>query len=177
MELRRVKAHHGDAEKGIAQIGARLAPSAGGVTGEIVLMRRAQEIPLPKMSQLALAATLVIVTVFLGFNTIFAVDSIDGLTQRTVLTQSFVGLVLLPLLSCNPHSIILAAKDEMPTSFAISISSSVQLLLGMLPLAVIIGWFRHNDQMTLHFDGFQVVSLAISIFILKYIISHGRSHW
>ena len=174
---RRFKAHHGDAEKGVAQIGAGLAASAGGTIGRNVVTRRAQEIPLPKLSQLALAATLVIVTVFLGFNTTFAVDSIDGLTQRTVLTQNFVGLVLLPLLSCNPHSIILAAKDELPTSFEISISSSIQVLLGILPLAVIIGWFRHNDSMILLFDGFQVVSLAVSIMILKYITDHGKTNW
>ena len=176
-ESRRVKAHHGDAEKGVAQIGAGLAASAGGTIGRNVVTRRAQEIPLPKMSQLALAATLVIVTVFLGFNTTFAVDSIDGLTQRTPLTQNFVGLVLLPLLSCNPHSIVLAAKDEMPTSFAISISSSIQVLLGILPLAVIISWFRHNDSMILLFDEFQVVSLAVSIMILKYITDHGKTNW
>ncbi|CAD6578898.1 MAG: hypothetical protein ASARMPREDX12_009011 [Alectoria sarmentosa] len=176
-ELRKVKAHHGDAEKGIAQIGASLAASAGGATGENVLMRRAQEIPLPKMSQPALASTLIIVTTFLGFNTTFAVDSIDGLTQRTVLTQNFVGLVLLPLLGCNPHSVILAAKDEMPTSFAISISSSIQLLLGILPLAVIIGWIRHDDSMTLLFNGFQVVSLAVSILVLKYMTDDGKSNW
>ena len=176
-KIRRVKAHHGDAEKGIPQIDTGLAASAGGATGENVLARRAQEVPLPKMSQLGLATTLVIVTVFLGFNTTFAVASIDGLTQRTVLTQNFVGLVLLPLLSCNPHSIILAAKDEMPTSYAITISSSIQLLLGILPLAVIIGWFRHNDNMTLLFDGFQVVSLAVSIMTLKYITDHGKTNW
>ena len=176
-ELRRVKVHNGDAEKGIAQIDTGLAASAGGTIRENFVTRRAQEIPLPKLSQLALAATLVIVTVFLGFNTTFAVDSIDGLTQRTALTQNFVGLVLLPLSSCNPHSIILAAKDEMPTSFAISISSSIQVLLGILPLAVIIGWFRHNDSMILLFDGFQVVSLAVSIMILKYITDHGKTNW
>ena len=176
-ELRRVRAHHGDDVEEFVQIAAGLAETLGGAIGETVVTRRAQEIPLPKMSQLALAATLVIVTVFLGFNTTFAVDSIDGLTQRTALTQNFVGLVFLPLLSCNPHSIILAAKDEMPTSFAISISSSIQVLLGILPLAVIIGWFRHNDSMILLFDGFQVVSLAVSIMILKYITDHGRTNW
>ena len=175
--LRRVKAHHGDAEKGIAQMGASLAASAGGATGQNMLMRRAQEIPLPKMSQPALASTLIIVTVFLGFNTTFAVDSIDGLTQRTILTQNFIGLVLLPLLGCNPHSIILAAKDEMPTSFAISFSSSIQLLLGILPLAVIIGWIRHDDSMNLLFDGFQIVSLAVSILLLKYMTDDGKSNW
>lgn len=61
------------------------------------------------MSQLALASTLIIVTVLLGFNTTFSVDNIDGLTQRIVLTQNFVHLVLLPLLGCNPHSVIPAA--------------------------------------------------------------------
>ena len=173
----RVKAHRGDAENGLARIGANLAASAGGATGGNVLLRRTQEIPLPKMSQPALASALIIVTVLLGFNTTFAVDSIDGLTQKTVLTQSFVGLVLLPLLGRNPHSIILAAKDEMPTSFAISISSSIQILLGILPLAVIIGWIRNDDTMTLLFDESQVVSLAVSILVLKYMTDHGKSHW
>lgn len=176
-EQRRVRIHRGDAEEGIARLGASLAASAGGATGKNVLMRRSQENPLPKMSQPALASTLIIVTVFLGFNTTFAVDSIDGLTQRTVLTQSFVGLVLLPLLGCNPHSIIFAVKDEMPNSFAISISSSIQLLLGILPLAVIIGWIRHDDDMTFLFDGFQVVSLAVSVLVLKYMTDDGKSNW
>ena len=176
-QVRRVKAHHGDAGQGIAQIGANLAASAGGATGQNVVLRRAQQIPLPKMSQPALASALIVVTVFLGFNSTFAVDSIDGLTQRTVLTQNFIGLILLPLLGCNPHAIILAAKDEMPTSFAISISSSIQLLLGILPLAVIIGWVRHEESMTLVFDTFQVVSLAVSILILKYMTDDGKSNW
>lgn len=170
-ELRRVKARRGDAEKDIVHIGANLTASTGGAIGN------AQEIPLLKMSQPALASTLIIVTVFLGFNTTFAVDSIDGLTQRTVLTQNFIGLVLLPLLGCNPHSVILAVKDEMPTSFAISISSSIQLLLGILPLAVIIGWIRHDDTMTLLFDWFQVVSFAVSILVLKYMTDRGKSNW
>ena len=175
--VRRAKAHHGDALKGIAQIGANLAASAGGATGLNVVLRRAQEIPLPKMSQPALTSALIVITVFLGFNSTFAVDSIDGLTQRTVLTQNFIGLILLPLLGCNPRAIILAAKDEMPTSFAISISSSIQLLLGILPLAVIIGWVRHEESMNLVFDTFQVVSLAVSILILKYMTDDGKSNW
>lgn len=108
----------------MAKIGAMMAASAGGATGENVLMRRAQDNPLPKMSQPALAFTLIIITVCLGFNTTFAVGSIDGLTPKTVLTQDFIGLILLPLLGCNSHSVILAAKDEMPTSFAITLTAA-----------------------------------------------------
>ena len=176
-QSRRFRVQHGDAFDGIVQMNADLMAIAGGAIRQNVVMRRAQEIPLPTMSQPALALAPIIVTVLLGFNGTFAVDSIDGLTQTTVLTQNFVGLILLPLLGCNPHAIILAAKDEMPTSFGISISSSIQVLLGILPLAVIIGWLRHEENMTLVFDTFQVVSLAVSIMVLKYMTDHGKSTW
>ena len=66
--------------------------------------------------------------------------------------------------------------DEMPTSFTISISSSLQILLGILPLAVTIGWILQDNQMTLLF-GFQVVSLAVSILVLKYMTDDGKSNW
>ena len=64
----------------------------------------------------------------------------------------------------------------MPTSFAISISSSIQILLGILPLAVTIGWILQDNQMTLLFR-FQVVSLAVSILVLKYMTDDGKSNW
>lgn len=73
------------------------------------------------MSQSALTSTLIIITVCLGFSTTFAVDSIDRLTLKIVVTQDFIGLILLPLLGCNSHSIILAAEEEMLSSFAITL--------------------------------------------------------
>ena len=171
------KSHTGDAEKGLADVGAALALSSGGQTLQHMNWRRNERIPLPRMSSMALAVILTINTVILGFCTTFAVDSIDGLTQKTVLTQDFVGLILLPLLSCNVHAITLAIEDEMPQSFAISISSSVQLLLCILPLAVIVAWIRSDPTMNLLFDNFQVISLAISVMILRYITDDGRSNW
>ena len=178
---RGLRVHTGDAEKGIVQAGAGTAAFAGDIIGGVVerdmLFRRVQRVHPPKMSLISIATTLVIDTVLLGFCTTFAVDSIDGLTQKTALTQSFTGLVLLPLLGCNLHAIKLATKDEMPQSFAISVGSSIQLLLGILPLAVIIAWIRQDSAMTLLFEGFQVISLAVSVLILKSITDVGKSNW
>ena len=124
-----------------------------------------------------LVLILIIDTVLLGFCTTFAVDSIDGLTQKTMLTQDFVGLILLPLLSCNLHAIKLARDDEMTQSFAISVSSSMQLLLCILPLAVIIAWIRRDPSMNFLLDLFHVNSLAVSVMILRYLTDHGKSNW
>lgn len=167
----------GDTMKNFALIGGTLAATAGGRVSAENPMREPEPIDLPKMSWWTLSLTLVIDTIFLGFCATFAVDSIDGLTQRTVLTQNFVGLILLPLLGCNIHAIKLAMKDEMPRSFSITIGSSIQILSCILPVAVIIGWIRDDPTMNLIFDGFQVVSFAISLMILKYIVNDGKSNW
>ena len=97
--MRRVKAHHGDALKGIAQIGENLAASAGGATGQNCGLETGSGDH--SAENVAASSDVRIhrcLTVFLGFNSTFAVDSIDGLTKRTVLTQNLIGLVFLPLL-------------------------------------------------------------------------------
>ena len=174
---REVQSGDGDATRGIATMGATMAASAGGTINRTVAMRQIQHIPLPKISSRALVITLILDTILLGFCTTFAVDSIDGLTQKTILTQNFIGLILLPILSCNLHAIRLAIRNKMADSFAINVGSSIQLLLCILPLAVIIDWIRNDSLMTLVFDNFQVVSLIFSTMILKYITDDGKSNW
>ena len=158
-------------------MGAGIGSSAGGAATQEIPLREPTVISSPNLSKWWLAVMTVVVTILLAFCTTFAVDSIDGLTQKTVLSQSFIGLVLLPLLGCNVHAITLARKDQMPQSFEITINSSIQLLLGILPLAVLVDWARNDSSMTLLFNGFQVVSLAVSILILRYIIGAGKTHW
>jgi len=157
---------------------ANLVASVGGAIVEVSSIREPEEETIsPHISVSTLALTLIVDTTFLGFGVAFAVESIDGLTQQTSLTRNFVGLILLPLLGCNIHAIKLAMKDEMPHSFSITIGSSIQFLLCILPLAVIIGWVRDDPTMTLLFDEFQVVSLVIGLMVLRYITDDGKSNW
>lgn len=160
-----------------ATIGASLSASLGGAVAQEVHFQEPDEEGLPTLSGRALIFTLCIDVALLGVCTSFMVDSVDGLTQKTLLSQSFVGIILLPLLSCNLHAITLAKKDKLQQSFELTINNSVQVLLFILPLAVMIGWMRGDPSMTLLFDGPQVMSLGLAILILKNITQAGESHW
>ena len=134
--------------------------------------------PLASFSWIALVLMVAVDAALLGFSTTFVCDSIDNLTQSNFdLSRTFIGLVLLPIVSCNPHAITLARRDQMLQNFAISISGSVQLLLLVLPFTVLIGWTLGNPDMALSFDGFQVICLFTSIMSLKYVTAGGKSNW
>ena len=134
--------------------------------------------PLGSFSWIALILMVAVDAALLGFSTTFVCDSIDNLTQSSLgLSRTFIGLILLPIVSCNPHAITLARRDQMLQSFAISISGSVQLLLLVLPSTVLVGCMLRNPDMALSFDGFQVACLFISIVSLKYVTAGGKSNW
>ena len=105
-------------------------------------------------------------TVLLGFSTAFVCDSIDNLNQSNFgLSKEFIGLILLPAVGCNPHTITLARRDQMLQSFAISISGSAQLLLLVFPFTILVGWMTGNPNMTLAIDGFQLACLFFPSYV------------
>ena len=175
--LRRRTWQKGYAYRAMAAIGAVLSASGGGVTAQRSQYQEPDEEGLPNLSVRGLVLTLCIAVGLLGVCTSFMVDSVDGLTQRTLLSQSFVGIILLPLLSCNLHAITLAKQDKLQQSLGLTIHNNVQILLFILPLAVMIGWMRGDSSMTLLFDGIQVISLGMSVLTLKAITQKGTSHW
>lgn len=62
-------------------------------------------------------------------------------------------------------------------SFAISISSTAQLLLLLvLPCTVLEGWMLGDPKMTLSFDGFGVACTFFAIISLKYSTAGGKSN-
>lgn len=136
---------------------------------------------LSNVSMRALISILVLDIAFLGFCATFMSDSLDHLTTATgVLSQTFISMILLPLLSINLHAITLARRDEMSQSFAISISSSIQLLLCVLPLAVILDWMIRGSSagtMVFAFRTLQIAFLLLSLLCLKAITQDGRSNW
>ena len=135
---------------------------------------------LPRLSTRSLIVALVLDVTFLGFNVTFATD-IDAVMQEPWVAQhlsrNFIGLVIFPIIGCNPHAITLALRNQLSYSFAISISSSAQLLNLVLPLCVIVGWILGNPNMTLMLDGFQVVTLFVSLLCLLYATGQGSSFW
>ncbi|KAI9871458.1 MAG: hypothetical protein M1830_002887 [Pleopsidium flavum] len=181
VEPRRVETRpveRGFTVKAIALMGARVAASPGGANAQAVSVCVPEdERPLPGLSSGMLATTLIIVTTLLGFCTAFAVDSVDGLTQKTGISQSFVGLILLPLLSNNMYAVKVARQGRLDLSLRITIDNGLQISLLVISLVILVGWIMDIEEMTLLFDKFQIAVTFLSILVLNYIIAQHNSNW
>ena len=132
-----------------------------------------------RLSTLSLVVTLITGTAFVGVCSTFALDRLDQITDPCTghISVNFVGLILLPFLSCNVDAIYLAIEDHLDYSFGITIGTSVQVLAFILPLTVLVGWMSGNDGMTLNSDGFQLAVLFMIAIMLKFNTRSGTIYW
>ena len=151
------------------------AGTVGGIVGGAV--KHIVEKEEPQLTTWTAIGTILISTVLIAFNTQFATKSINGLLDQAGLTTTFVGLVILPLLSNDPTTLIIAYKDRMDLSLELTMGKCMQTALMVVPLVVIIGWGMGVEDMTLQFNGFEVASLFASILIVNYIVQNGWSTW
>jgi Ca2+:H+ antiporter len=115
-------------------------------------------------------------TVFVGFNTYFAVNSLEGLLNTTNLTTSFVGIVLLPIFTNDPEPIQAAYKGDMDLCLQTTVGKCIQTTMFVIPLVVIIGWGMKIDEMTLFFNGFDVTALFASALYITFLTNNGKSN-
>lgn len=97
------------------------------------------------------------------------------------------GLILLPIVgNAAEHAtaVTVACKDKMDLAIGVAVGSSMQIALLVLPLIIVIGWGMGqsccrgeesrpiansclgNDDMTLYFDGFQVILLFVAVLLV-----------
>ena len=122
-------------------------------------------------------AIMTIATVLLAFNTDFATNSINGLLTEAGLPDVFVGLVILPLLSCDLLSVKMAMDDQMDASIALTLEKCMQTALLIVLLIVLLAWMMDIPGMTLEFNEFLVVTLFAAIIIVTYVVQEGKSNW
>jgi Ca2+:H+ antiporter len=124
-------------------------------------------------------ATLVFVATIVGLY--FCIDStvgsISALTERTSLSQTFVGLILLPIPNCDFAPVSLAIDDHAEQTMKYTVGRSIQTALLVEPLAVLTAWWMRVQGLTLAFDGFEVVSLFTTILLLNFLIVDAKVHW
>ena len=175
---RRVKVQEGDATKGLAQMGAVASVSMGGANtkAHFADWDSKDEEDQPQISVAVAICVIIISTTLVAFNTQFATDSIQALTETTAVSQTFVGIFLLPLLSNDVTTIFVATKDRMDLCLALTVGKSLQTALLVTPLIVIVAWWIHVG-LTLVFSGFEVAALFASTIIVNSLIADGRSNW
>ncbi|KAL1872993.1 hypothetical protein Daus18300_004134 [Diaporthe australafricana] len=121
--------------------------------------------------------TFLATTVLLYFCVDYTINSIDALTSGSELSLTFVGLILLPILNCDFTPIISAMHDDMNATMDYTVGRSIQTALLVTPFTVLLAWWLDIEDVTLVFDGFEVVSLFATVLLLNLIISEGKNNW
>lgn len=175
----------GEAMKGIATIGAASgAATAGGKINQEQLVQEApEEEELPQLTIVGALLTLTIATVFIALCAEYMVSAIGAVTgEGSGVSEEFVGLILLPIVgNAAEHAtaVTVAIKDKMDLAIGVAIGSSLQIALLVLPIMILLNWWGVGApaDLTLDFDGFLVVVLVLSIWLVNYLINDGKSHW
>lgn len=122
---------------------------------------------------------LILVTVLVAVCAEYLVDSIDSIVASSGISKTFIGLILLPIVgNAAEHvtAVVVAWKDKMDLAVGVAIGSSMQIALFVTPFLVILGWIIGED-MTLHFQGFETVVFFLSVLVVNYLISDGKSNY
>jgi len=108
------------------------------------------------------------------------VGALHAAVQQTGLNELFVGVVVVAIIgNAAEHgaAILLAWKNKMDISVGICTSSSTQIALFVAPILVLASVFIGSKMMTLNFEPFELVSIALSVSIVSMIASDGESNW
>lgn len=127
----------------------------------------------PDLTLWAALILLVLSTVLVAICAECLVSSIDHLVSSSGISRVFVGLILLPIVgNAAEHAtaVTVAVKDKMDLSIGVAIGSSMQIALLVIPFIVVLAWILGIDEMTLYFDGFQVMILFVSVLLVNYLI-------
>ena len=171
------KEEKADAEKALLNMGLGARIPLGARPAKNGYQEEDEVEDIPQLSRLGALLAILVFTTILAFNTQFATDSIQGLMTKHGVSASFMGIVVLPILSNDPYSIDSAIRDKMDISLALTLERCMQTALMVVPLIVLIAWGMGVEDMTLDFDGFSVAALFASIVIVTYVVQEGRSNW
>jgi len=166
----------GEAARTMASVGAVSALVGAQTHQEPLVYDQKDEDDLPELTRFMALGSVLFLTALLAINAEFA-TSIQGIMHSHGVTASFMGIVVLPILSNDPFAIDAAMKDNLDISIALTLERCMQTALMVIPLIVLIAWGMGVEGMSLDFDGFSVAALFASIITVTYVVQEGKSNW
>ena len=132
-----------------------------------------------EMSQRDSIILLILSTVLVSWMAHILVHSVEVAADEFGLPYLFIGVILLPFFgNAAEHftAVVVAGKNKMELSFAISMGSSTQIAVFVAPFMVLISWFL-NVPLTFEFGLLETISVFLSVLIVNSIAEDGRSNW
>jgi len=137
------------------------------------------EVETPRLSVWGALLLLLGSTVLVSILADYLVSAIDAVTLEWGVSQTFVGIVLLPIVgNAAEHvtSVSVAMKDKMDLSIGVAMGSGIQIALLVIPLLVILGWII-GVELDLFFQGFETVVMFVTVIIVNNVVMDGESNW
>ncbi|HII40320.1 MAG TPA: cation transporter, partial [Thermoplasmata archaeon] len=107
------------------------------------------------------------------------VGSIAAARTSLGLTDLFLGVVIVAIVgNAAEHgsAVLMARRNKMDLSLAVAMTSTTQIALFVAPVLVFASLLT-SQVMTLDFEVFELVSLALATAVLASVVSDGRSNW
>jgi Ca2+:H+ antiporter len=125
-------------------------------------------------------AVLLVAAVLVGFESNMLVGTVEPLVVETGLSEAFIGLVFIALLTNVPEhlsAITFARKDNMTLSLEIGLNSATQIALFVVPILVLISIGFAGGSLDLVFTPFQLAAVLITAIIANALSPDGVCHW
>ena len=127
------------------------------------------------------AVILLFVAVVLGsFESYVLVQTITPLISTFNLTQTFVGLVLIAILTNLPENVTavgFARRNNMTLSLEIGMSSALQIALFVVPVLVLLSTALTGTPLDMVFSPFALIALLFTVMIANFVSADGICHW
>jgi len=133
----------------------------------------------PQLTMAFALIALAVVTVFVAVCSDYLVDSLDEVTQAWGISETFAGMILLPIVgNAAEHltAVTVAMKNKLDLSIGVAVGSSQQIAMMVVPLLVILGWIM-DQPMSLYFDVFETAVLFMTVIVVHSLIMDGESNW
>lgn len=138
-----------------------------------------REVETPEMNMIT-AIVLLLGTTGLTYLTAEALtDALEDIGNNGTVSKEWLGLILLAVVgNAAEHvtAVFVAYRNKVDLSLAVSIGSSIQIALFVIPLLVIISW-AIGKPLSLLFDPLEVVTLFLSVLLVRFATEDGRTHY
>jgi len=119
------------------------------------------------------------ITVLVAVCSEYLVDSIEGITIAWGISETFAGMVLLPIVgNAAEHltAVTVSIKGKLDLALGVAVGSSQQIAMMVTPLMVILGWCM-GQPMSLYFEVFETAVLFMTVILVFALITDGSSNW
>jgi len=107
------------------------------------------------------------------------VGTLQPTLSRFGFTELFVGVIAIAVIgnAAEHYSAVTAARrDEMTLAVEIAVGSSAQIALFVAPAVVLYSWLI-GTPMSLLFNPFEIVAIALGVIATVIVVMDGESNW